>query len=148
VCIDYAAFNKPKYSEKRRLQIQKMEKEVEPTLEEIDQMKEDIEREMKLNPIYKKSIMLEDIQDKHKTRMDYMEKNFQEKKKEWEERHKKFVNLKNKELEALNLDADDYNIYVLGIEPAKHSHDGKSGRITEQTGSKMASRILSPKSSK
>lgn len=46
-----------------------------------------------------------------------MEKNIQEKKKQFEENHRNFVAQKNKELEALNLDQEDYNLYVLEKDP-------------------------------
>lgn len=72
---------------------------------------------MKLDKIFIQQTQREKIEKKFNERKEYLEKNIKAKKEAGRQKHKNFVAQKNRELEALNLDPEDYKRYVLDIDP-------------------------------
>lgn len=64
---------------------------LEPSMQEIATIKEELEREMKLDKIFVQKQQQIKIEEKHKRRQEYMNKNIQEKKKIFEEIHRNYV---------------------------------------------------------
>jgi hypothetical protein len=84
-----------------------MQDDAEPTLEEQLALQEDLEREIKMNPIFAQSMRMKWIEQKHVKRMVSLNNNVAEKQKVQREALAKFIDEKNKMMEALNLDYEE-----------------------------------------
>lgn len=63
----------------QKQKIQKMQEETEPTVDEQIRFQEELQRELKLNPIWKQNIQIQDILQKHEMRFEQQEKTLEEK---------------------------------------------------------------------
>ena len=69
--------------------------------------KEELELTWKMNPMYKQDQQLNKIQEKHQKRMQYLQKNIDEKKAAQQEQLKKYMRQKDRELAMLYMDDDE-----------------------------------------
>ena len=120
-CLNYSGDHLKAVKNRIASKIKNLQDEIGAlTMDEELALNEELERDMKLNPIYKKEQQLEKIKSKFKKRQDYMLKNYQEMKKGWDEDKARFISQKNRELEALQLDPEDYQLYVLNDKEAEN----------------------------
>lgn len=74
-----SAENTNKLKDKQKMKIEKIRKETKPSLEEEVRIKEELELTKEYNPIYKQVAQNEEICERFKKRMKYLQKGIDEK---------------------------------------------------------------------
>ena len=74
-------------------------------------MNEEITKNLTVNPIFRKTELIMKIEQKHQKRMNYLQNNMLEKQRVMRDEVEKYMQQKNKELIALNLDPQEYALY-------------------------------------
>ena len=67
------------HKERQKAKIIRMQEETQPTLEETMKFRDELSRELKMNPIWKQNIQLQSILQRHNSRFEQQQKNLEEK---------------------------------------------------------------------
>ena len=92
--------------QREQAKLKRLEQELQPDMMERLKLKQDMEHEVKNNKVCGLSEAIQEVEDKHRKRMQYMDNNIQNKRKAKREELKKFILENAKSIAMLEMDDD------------------------------------------
>lgn len=92
---------------REKAKMKKLSIEMKPSMEEENKFREELQHELKNNPVFKQDLQIQKIEEKYQKRLKLIEKKITERKEVREEALKQFIKQKDKEIMMLFIDGSN-----------------------------------------